>query len=223
MLNYNKKPYGFSLTELLTTTAVIGILSIIGVKGYQTQTYKAKQVEAKQSLSYVYSSQQSFKEIWGVYHENLIAVGAIPTGRYYYDVGFGMGVTIDDGTGTSPLSTYPNTKLLNLPECSNFYQICEDECQPAGQMASGTDYFITGSCKVTTEACTFSDPAPCVFKHIPPTKTNPLNLKTTPPNPTAMSPTPAQFKVGATGNLKGPDLWSIDQEKQIQHEIDGTQ
>ena len=214
MINYNKKPYGFSLTELLTTTAVIGVLSIIGVKGYQEQTYKAKQVEAKQSLSYVYSSQQAFKEIWTVYHENLIAVGAIPSGRYYYDVGFKKGATIDNGVGMSPLSDYPNTKLLRLPKCTNFYQICEDECQMSGETASMTDYFITGSCKVTTKSC--PGPNACYFKDNTDATTS--NLEAKPPTSTES----AKFEVGAIGKLKGPDLWSINEEKLIRHKKDGT-
>ena len=85
---YSRKNSGFNLTELMTATAVVGILSTVGVASYRAQQDKAKAAEAKYSLSSLYSAEQQFRETWGQYHENLVLVQAVPIGKQSYDVGF---------------------------------------------------------------------------------------------------------------------------------------
>ena len=85
---------GYSLIELLTATSIVGVLSVVGVKSYQGQTNKARSAEAKHSLSYIYTAEANFKSSWDTYHENLMLIGAAPSGSYHYDVGFEQGVAI---------------------------------------------------------------------------------------------------------------------------------
>ena len=116
---------GFSLIELLTTTVIIGTLSVVGIKSYQAQTNKARTAEAKHSLSYIYTAEKNFYDLWRTYHENLLVVGAVPDGSYHYDVGFGDSAVLSDADGN--LGDYPSqfaSKILTVRECTNFYEVC---------------------------------------------------------------------------------------------------
>jgi prepilin-type N-terminal cleavage/methylation domain-containing protein len=55
-----KKNQGFTLTELMAVTAIIGIITLVGVPKYQA--YKAKGVvsQAKVTLDSIWTAQQSF-------------------------------------------------------------------------------------------------------------------------------------------------------------------
>ena len=211
---------GFSLIELLTAVAIVGLLSVFGIKSYRTQINKAKSAEAKNSLSYVWSGQQTFKETWTVYHENLIAVNIIPIGVYNYDVGFGDGVTIEK----NKLEDFPFSAALDVGECTNFYEICEGDCltQSQAKFTSTTDkaYFgggsnpfaVTTNCKVSVTCAASMDPC---LKHCTGSGNSAkakANVKDTSQD---------EFKAFATGKLKGDDVWSIDQKKTLEHIVDG--
>lgn len=207
-----RKQSAFSLVELLTTVGIVGVLSVIGIKSYQKQTYRAKQAEAKKSLSYVYSAEQNFRESWGTYHENLIVIGAIPSGAYHYDVGFHKDAAINDGvsnTDRGRLGSYPLKESLNVKACTNFYQICGGNCETSAKNqitdADAKLYFETEG-KCTVNGCT--DGTNCL-KDI--TLTGYDDAKLT------------KFEAVAIGELRSKDIWSINQEKTVTHKEDGAQ
>ena len=197
---------GFSLIELLTATSVVGILSVVGVKSYQAQTNKARSAEAKHSLSYIYVAEINFKSSWETYHENLMLIGAVPSGSYYYDVGFERGASANMSKTEGNLGNYPLPSTLTVKECVNFYQICDGTCitkTKAAVRAMGHYFTGTATCRVTG-GLYLGGGTPLYTK---PGSTASENL----------------FKAFAVGKLKGDDVWSIDQKRQIEHLEDGTQ
>ena len=208
---------GYTLIELLTTVGVVGTLTVIGIKSYQTQTNKARSAEAKHSLSYVYTVEKNFKDSWGTYHENLMSIGAIPSGSYHYDVGFGKSAAISDIDGF--LESYPLRVSLNLQECTSFYQICEGDCMNKAKTTvaaidptfsvyfdiTDTTYGGGSNCRVTgnlyIKDYTISEGCAA----------------------TKSGATGSCFRAIAMGKLKGDDVWSIDERRVVTHEVDGTQ
>ncbi len=91
-LRYFLKSYyrqvGFSLTELMTVVAIIGILASIAVPQYAKYQRKARQTEAKLMLSGIYTSNMSFNAEWGYSTPNLYQMGFSPSGNIIYNVGF---------------------------------------------------------------------------------------------------------------------------------------
>ncbi len=208
------KKQGFNLVELLTTITVAGVLTTVGVRSYQSQTNKTRSAEAKSSLSSVYTAEQSFHDTWNTYHENLIAIGAVPSGAYYYDVGFGKGADLTD-TDTY-LSDHPLTTTgLNIGECTNIYEICEatTNCKSATETAvpAYAQYSKSANCQVT--GCTATGPNPTCLKDYANSGITNLNK----------GAGKDAFTAIAVGNLKGTDVWSIDQLQTVTHELDGTQ
>ena len=200
---------GFSMVEMLTTVATVGVLSVVGVRSYQAQTNKARSAEAKHSLSYVYTAERNFVNSWGTYHENLVVIGAVPSSTYHYDVGFGKSVSLSKTEGS--LGDYPLPDSLDVPECTNFYQICEGNCTTQIQTRVGSSY------SRYFEKSGGGNPAVC-------TVTGGNYLK----DYTGAQASNADAKVSgflalATSNLKSADVWSIDDQKTVVHEVDGTQ
>ena len=208
---------GFSLIELLTTVSIVGTLSVVGIKSYQAQTNKARSAEAKHSLSYVFTAEESFKDIWNAYHENLAAIGAVPSGAYHYDVGFGQSAVLSKTDGD--LENYPlDGDSLDIRECTNFHQICAGDCLSTtatavgpvhavyfNPKAPGDPYHAVANCKVTGS------------EHLD-TYTGSGDAAES--NAKAGEGT---FKAFAIGNLKNVDVWSIDDNRTVQHVQDGTE
>lgn len=85
----NIRKNGFSLIELMVVVAIIGILAAIGVPSYAKFQSRARQVEAKTSLSTLYTTEVSFKGEWDTYSVDLkiIGFGVVGT-RLRYNTGF---------------------------------------------------------------------------------------------------------------------------------------
>ena len=157
-----------------------------------------------------YTAQRNFHNTWGAYHENLVMVGATPSGSYHYDVGFKDGSSLDAPT------SYPRVDALNQPTCTTFQQICDGLCvaelqktavgkyfgaqsntNPYGlQGSAGTNCRVTG--KTPIKGCGSSCP----------------NIGEAAEN---------AFLLGARGRLRNEDVWTINQNREINHNIDGTQ
>jgi type IV pilus assembly protein PilA len=60
-LNKKKADKGFTLVELLVVIVIIGILTAIALPSFLNQTAKAKQAEAKQNVSTVLKTEQSWR------------------------------------------------------------------------------------------------------------------------------------------------------------------
>lgn len=187
-------PRGFSMTELMTSAAVMTVLATVGVSSYKTQKQKAAASEAKQSLSTIYSAERQFYETWGTYHENLVLIGAVPIGNVHYDAGFNADMI--DLVGGIPQSTAADKAYVTSTECTTWKEICDGSC--AGRTTHlDVDYF---SCNVDSDE---------YVKDVTPA--NKYGADTT------------TFKAGVRGFLNGEDRWSIDQDQNIVHEMDGTQ
>lgn len=213
---------GFSLIELLTAVAIVGILSVFGMRSYKTQINKAKTVEAKHSLSYVWTGQTGFEEVWGTYHENLVAVNIMPLNNVYnYDVGFGAGVSITK----TKLEDFALSAVLDVAECTHFHGICDtgaNGCLTKAQgKAATTDkvYFGGGTnnpfnmktnCKVTT-ACSATEKT-CLKHWTGSGDSAKANAHAT----------ETEFKAFAIGKLRDDDVWSINEQKTVEHLEDGT-
>ena len=195
---------GFSLVELLTTVSIIGVLSTVGIRSYKSQTNKARSAEAKHSLSYLYTAEKSFKDLWDSYYENLIIVGAIPSGSYYYDVGFHSSADLTASfEGTHPL----DQAALGLAACIDFRQICQGACLTAISTATANSVYFTGTnveanCKVTGGA---------YVKDYAGTDSADYDASE------------IAYKAMARSKLGGDeDVWSIDHSRIIEHVEDGT-
>ncbi len=80
---------GFTLVELLIVVAIIGVLSTIGVPTFRKMIQKAKKSEAKVNLGGLYTSEQAFFSEYGVYGNNLNAIGFETDGQSpIYTIGF---------------------------------------------------------------------------------------------------------------------------------------
>lgn len=99
---------GFSLVELMVVVAIIGVLASIAVPAVNKYIAKARQSEAKTSLSSLYTSEKAFYAEYTAYHTAFQAVGYSPEGKMRYNVGFG-GV----GASNAGIANGFNTAITN--------------------------------------------------------------------------------------------------------------
>lgn len=87
----DKKLLGFTLIELMVVVAIVGILATIAVPQYSAYVSKARQSEAKISLSLVHSIQSSFFSDTGSYTQCLQKIGfkESDNASVYYAIGIG--------------------------------------------------------------------------------------------------------------------------------------
>ena len=193
------KSKAFSLTELLVTLAIIGTLSVVGIRTYRNQLHTARTAEAQQILAYIYTNERQFHNTWDTYHENLIVVGAVPSGQYSYDAGFFS--KIDNKSHWSDedgdLENYPIKAFLKVDRCQNFRDICNSG-QRCKQKLKG---------KVKTKATEYEP----FFDHITPCHVsrglgvNKLNGQNNLPDSSIDLVTDEVFKAYATAKLGGSD------------------
>ncbi len=200
-----KNSMGFSLIELLTTVSIIGIISTIGIRSYMSQINKARTAEAKHSLSSLYKGEKQFKLEWGTYHENLAILGVIPEEEFFYDLGFHpeSPLSITDGR----LEDWPDHSVLTHKECTNWKQICDGSCADRVPVYFDRKYFrcsVTGDYSISTIGGSGTTEKGTSYS--------------------SFEATESEFKGIATAKIQGKnDIWSINHEKKIIHETDGTE
>lgn len=92
MKNRTLNQQGFSLVELMIVVAIIGLLAAVGVPQYQKFQSRARQGEAKASLSALYATEQSFFAEWNQYTMDLRNMGFSVTGT---DLRYNTGFVVD--------------------------------------------------------------------------------------------------------------------------------
>ena len=105
---------GFSLVELMVVVAIIGVLASIAVPAVNKYIAKARQSEAKTSLSSLYTSEKAFYAEYTAYHSAFQAVGYSPEGKMRYNVGFSAaGTNAGTANGFNPTSVTNNSFNTN--------------------------------------------------------------------------------------------------------------
>lgn len=124
MLKRNKQK-GFTLIELMIVVAIIGILATLGVPQFQRFQARARQAEARTSLSGIYMAMKAFHAEWNRYYGNLEAIGYAVDGKVLYDAGFSAS---GEGPPEHPVQGYRqnNTQTSRLrPICTRQGATCQ--------------------------------------------------------------------------------------------------
>ena len=82
------KQSGVSLIELLIALSIISVLGFVAIPQYQEYKKKARQGEAKISLSTLYTMEKVFITNYGYGTPNFSQIGFNPKGIYWYNTGW---------------------------------------------------------------------------------------------------------------------------------------
>ena len=83
-INNTKKTDGFTLTELMTTVVIIGILSTVALPNYTKSVKKAKQADAINLIMLIQNTSQAYREEFleaPASWDHLAQITPIPTGN----------------------------------------------------------------------------------------------------------------------------------------------
>ncbi len=131
MIQIKNKEQGFSLVELMVVVAIIGVLAAVAIPQLGAYMAKAKQSEAKSSLSAYYMAEKAFYAEYGSYDSRFGAVGFLPEGRMVYTVGMTTAAT---GMSTSTV-VYPNA-VTRSEYLSSAYCTAAAACTNVGGTAA---------------------------------------------------------------------------------------
>ncbi len=124
---------GFTLIELMIVVAIIGILAAIAIPNYQRYQARARQTEARISLSGIYTAEQAYAVDAGSFTSCLNRIGFVLTGNSrFYTTGF-------QNADIGPLTCGPT----GLTACNNVYDISGLVVTNCGAGANQTHYAAT--------------------------------------------------------------------------------
>ncbi len=106
---------GFSLSEILVTTAVAGLLMVIVVPSVASYRARARQAEAKSMATSLFVALQAFKTMSGTYHAYLPTVGFFVEG---YDTNSSAGIVLRSSRRAYAIALESNPlpqSLANIP------------------------------------------------------------------------------------------------------------
>lgn len=119
---------GFTLIELMVTLSVVGILASIALPNYQNFMARARQTEAKLTLSAIYLAEMTFISDKLSYTTCLSEAGYVrPTSNIYYSAGFGTTPNLCGSTDTDSCHA-----MEFMP-----WTICQAGAFPAGAFFAG--------------------------------------------------------------------------------------
>lgn len=84
----NERQAGFTLIELMIVISIMGLLAAFTVPQYEQFVAKTKQAEARNLLSGMHMSLETFHAEFNMYYPDFRAIAFEPTGRMTYNVGF---------------------------------------------------------------------------------------------------------------------------------------
>lgn len=136
-----KRSFGFSLIELLTVVAIIGIIAAFAMPAYRDYVIRAKLVEAFSALGDLRVKQEQYYQDNRKYNSGTTTnCGAtLPTSRYF---------TVTCVTGADPAQTYTATAtgIANQGVAGFAYTITEANAKASNITAAGWSNPSTNNC-----------------------------------------------------------------------------
>lgn len=199
LLKLNNK--AFSLIELMVVVAIIGLLAAIGIPQYSKFQAKARQSEAKTSLSAAFTAQTSFFSEWNQYSIDL------------RNIGFGVaGSNLRYITGLAAVACTGYVTTAGAP----------------GETVNVTNTWSNGAnVNVGTTAATW---APAFAASVPTAAHEAAPTTTTANSNCDSTPGAQTFKVVSGGDPNNNfgaaatrDVWAINHQKVISNPVPGIQ
>lgn len=199
---------GFTLVELMIVVAIIGILAAVAIPNYQKYQARARQSEAKISLSALYTAEKSYAVENSTFSQCLFDIGFQPQGsRTYYATGWhaaDTGNLCGPGGDTTCMNTFPGGTAT--------------ACNPAPNLnppqTVATAYYYPANSKITAHVASADN------TNLPATDAPPTVGPFTAVNTGLTGITQSAFVAGASGNVSSSgannyDVWVVNDQKSL--------